>query len=174
MRAFKPELAELSDRKVLTVTSVGDPSNVSESVFKVLYGTAYGTKFKTFKPQGIKLELGKLCALWPDAHIKPRDKWTGIWAIPVPDYVEEGDLVQKDPQNPVRLEVWPGGTYAQILHKGPYSEEGPTVKLLHEYIENEVGVPMSKVPGTHEEEYLTMPGVKDQKTIIRYLVQRSK
>jgi hypothetical protein len=171
MKAFTPEIIKLPDRKVLTITSVGDPNNVGEQIFGALYGTAYSTKFKTFKPRGLKMELGKLCALWPDAHTKPKDKWTGIWAIPVPDYVEKSDIIQKDPDLNVSLDVWNGGTYAQILHKGPYSEEGPTIMKLHEYIESNFDMKMKDIPGTHEEEYLTSPHAKDQKTIIRYLIK---
>lgn len=172
MKALIPETIEILDRKVLTITSIGDPNVVGEDVFSALYGTAYGTKFKTFKPKGVKMELGKLCALWPDAHLKPKNKWTGIWAILVPDYVKESDLVQKDPKNLVKLDILPRGTYAQILHLGPYSEEGPTIKILHEYIEKELGVAMKDVPGTHEEEYLTKPDSKVVKTIIRYFVKK--
>lgn len=170
MKAFVPELIELPDRKVLTVTSFGDPNEVGESVFSVLYGTGYGTKFKTFKPKGVKMELGKLVALWPDAHLKPKSQWTGIWAVPVPDYVTEADLVQKEEVNPAKLEVLPGGTYAQILHLGSYAEEGPTIKILHEFIEKQ-GTPMKEVIGKHEEEYLTKPDSKVVKTIIRYLLK---
>lgn len=168
MKAFVPETAILPDRKVLTITSIGDPNVAGEEVFSALYGTAYGTKFKTFKPKGIKMELGKLTALWPDAHLKPKNQWTGIWAVPVPDYVQESDLIQKDPARPVSLEIWKGGKYAQILHLGKYTEEEPTIKQLHEYIENVEGIPMASVPGIHEEEYLTKPDSKVVKTIIRY------
>jgi hypothetical protein len=170
MKAFIPELKVLPDRKVLTVTSHGNPNKVGEEVFKSLYGTAYSTKFKTFKPRGIKMELGKLVALWPDAHLKPKDQWTGIWAVPIPDYVKESDIVQKVPENPAKFEVWPGGTYAQILHLGKYTEEEPTIKKLHEFIESN-GYKMSKIPGIHEEEYLTKPDAKIVKTIIRYRVK---
>lgn len=170
MKAFIPELIELPDRKVLTVTSFGDPKEVGESVFSVLYGTAYGTKFKTFKPKGIKMELGKLVALWPDAHLKPKSQWTGIWVVPVPDYVTEKDLVQKEETNPAKLEILPGGTYAQILHLGSYAEEGPTIKILHNFIEAQ-GVEMKDVIGKHEEEYLTKPDSKVVKTIIRYRIK---
>lgn len=169
MKSFIPELIDLPDRKVLTITSIGDPNNVGEKVFKALYGTAYTTKFKTFKPKGIKMELGKLVALWPDAHLMPKDKWTGIWAIPVPDYVKETDIIQKDTNMPVKLETWKGGKYAQILHIGSYSEEEPTIIKLHEFIESN-GIKMSDVPGTHEEEYLTSPDAKVVKTIIRYRI----
>jgi hypothetical protein len=170
MKAFVPELKKIPERKVLTVTTIGDPSEVGDTAFAALYGTAYATRFKVYKPQGHKVVFGKLCALWPDAHLKPRNGWTGIWAVPVPDFYEEADLIQKDPSNPIKLEVWPGGTYAQILHIGPYSEEGPTVGKLHEFIESQ-GVDMKDVPGTHEEEYLTSPDAKIVKTIIRYRIK---
>ncbi len=170
MKAFVPELTEIPNRKVLTITSVGDPNVVGESVFKPLYGTAYSTKFKTFKPRGIKMELGKLTALWPDAHLKPKNKWTGIWAIPLPDYVNKSDIVQKDESNPAKFDVWPGGTYAQILHKGTYTEEGPTIAILHKFIEDN-GIKMADVIGKHEEEYLTSPDSKVVKTIIRYRIK---
>lgn len=171
MKAFAPQITNLKDRKVLTVTSVGDPNKVAEPYMKALYGAAYYAKMKVYKPKGVKMELGKLVALWPDAHIKPKDKWTGIWGVPVPDYVKETDIIQKDPKIKVVIDTWLGGEYAEILHLGPYSGEGPTVQKLHEFIESK-GIKMEDVPGTHEEEYLTMPGVKNQKTIIRYLIKK--
>ena len=165
MRAFAPETIVLPDRKMLVAISVGDPNDVGDEVFARLYGTAYGTKFKIYKPKGLAVTFGKLCAMWPDAHLKPKNEWTGIWGVPVPDFFDEKYLVQKDPKNPVKLEIWEGGTYAQILHKGPYSEEGPTIVKLHEFIENELHIPMAKVPGSHEEEYLTSPDAKEVKLL---------
>ena len=166
MKAFTPVLTKLPDRKVLTVTSVGDPNKVSEPFMKALYGAAYSAKMGVYKPKGIKMELGKLSARWPNAHLKPRDQWIGVWGIVVPDYVKEADLTQKDPKIIAKIDMWKGGTYAKILHLGPYSEEGPTVQKIHDFIK-ESG---HRIAGDHEEEYLTMPGVKNQKTIIRYLV----
>ena len=159
MKAFIPELIDLPDRKVLTITSIGDPNFVNENVFSSLYGTAFGTRFKIYKPKGLEVKFGKLTALWPDAHLIPKDKWTGIWAIPVPDFYENKDLVQKDPGNPVQIEIWKGGIYAQILHLGSYSEEEPTIIKLHEFIEKQ-GIKMKDIPGIHEEEYLTSPDAK--------------
>jgi len=171
MKAFEPHITTLPDRKVVSVTSVGDPTKVTEPYMKALYGAVYWAKMKVYKPKGVKMELGKLSALWPDAHLKPKDKWTGIWGVPVPDYVKEADITQKDPDIPVKIDIWPGGQYAEILHLGPYSEEGPTIIKLHEFIESQ-GIKIKDVPGTHEEEYLTMPGVKNQKTVIRYLIKK--
>lgn len=170
MKAFVPELITIPDRKVITITSIGDPNLLGDTIFKPLYGTAYTTKFKTFKPRGIKMEIGKLAALWPDAHLKPKDKWTGIWALSLPDYVKPSDIIQKDVSSPVKLDKWPGGTFAQILHIGKYTEEAPTIEKLHEFISSN-GYDLAKIPGTHEEEYLTSPDAKVQKTIIRYRVK---
>src|SRR5690606_20333353 len=117
-----------------------------------------------------QITLGKLMAQWPDAHLKPRDQWTGIWGLPVPDFVEEKDLIQKNPDMPVRVETWTYGDTAQILHKGPYSEEGPTVTKLHNFInENDYDF-----DGPHEEIYLTSPDAKDQRTVIRYKVKKKE
>ncbi|MFA6492630.1 MAG: GyrI-like domain-containing protein [Patescibacteria group bacterium] len=168
MKAFIPEITKLNDRKVLTVTSIGDPNKVTEPFMKALYGAAYYAKMKVYKPKGIKMELGKLSALWPDAHLKPKDKWTGIWGVVVPNYVTEKDIIQKDPKIPVKIVVWQGGEYAEILHLGPYSEEEPTIKKLHDFIK-EQGY---KIAGDHEEEYLTSPDAKNQKTVIRYRIKK--
>lgn len=153
---------------MISVTSIGDPNEVMQPYMKALYGAAYNTKMKIYKPQGIKMDLGKLTARWPDAHTKPKDQWTGVWSVAVPEYVKHEDLIQKDPKIKVTLEIWKGGEYAQILHLGPYSEEGPTVQILHNFIKDSG----YRIAGDHEEEYLTMPGVKNQKTIIRYLVTK--
>ena len=168
MKALTPQITKLPDRKIVTVSSVGDPNKVMEPYMKALYGAVYSAKMKVYKPKGIKMELGKLTALWPDAHLKPKDQWKGIWGVPVPDYVSDKDLTQKDPDIAVKIDVWKGGEYAEILHLGPYTEEGPTVKKLHDFIE-ESGY---KIIGTHEEEYLTKPDAKNMKTIIRYLVKK--
>jgi len=57
---------------------------------------------------------------------------------------------------------------AQILHIGPYSEEIATVERLHKSIADSG----YEIAGVHEEEYLTRPEAKIQKTIIRYPIKR--
>lgn len=168
MKPFTPQISKLLDRKVLSVTSVGDPNKVTEPYMKALYGAAYYAKMKVYKPKGIKMELGKLAAHWPDAHLKPKSEWTGIWGVPVPDYVTEKDLAQKDPKITVKIDVWKGGEYAEILHLGPFSEEGPTVEKLHDFIKDQG----YQIAGPHEEEYLTKMDAKAQKTVIRYPIKK--
>jgi len=167
MKAFEPRTTTLPDRKVISVTSHGDPNKIMEPYMKALYGAAYGAKMGVYKPKGIKMELGKLTARWPDAHLKPKNEWTGIWGVPVPDYVTDKDLTQKDPKIKATVETWPGGEYAEVLYVGAYADEGPTIQALHQFIADSG----YKLAGQHEEEYLTRPGPK-AKTIIRTLVEK--
>ena len=168
MKPFVPIITKIADRKVITVTSVGDPNKVMEPYVKALYGAAYWAKMKVYKPKGIKMELGKLSAFWPDAHIKLKSEWKGIWGVPVPDYVTEKDIIQKDSAIKASIEVWKGGDCAEILHLGAYTEEGPTIQKLHDFIKSSG----YEIAGPHEEEYLTRPDAKVMKTVIRYLVKK--
>jgi hypothetical protein len=167
MKAFIPEITSIKQRNVLTVVTLGDPNKVTEKYMKALFGTAYNTKMKFFKPKGVKMDIGPLSAFWPDAHLKKREEWTGIWNLEVPSYVRQTDLLQKDASIKIKLEKLKSGKVAQVLHIGPFSEEGATVKKLHNYIQN-MGL---EIIGDHEEVYLTKPGSKNQKTTIRYLVK---
>ena len=66
----------------------------------------------------------------------------------------------------VRFESFTEGKAAQIVHIGPFSEEGPTVEKVHSYIQ-ENGY---KLAGKHHEIYLNdirRAAAENWKTIIR-------
>ena len=66
----------------------------------------------------------------------------------------------------LRLESFSEGLCAQILHIGPFSEEGPTIERLHEFIDSR-----SERTGKHHEIYLSDIRRADPnkwKTIIRH------
>jgi hypothetical protein len=165
MKPLIPQLIEIPFQKMAVVVTKGDPNKTDENAFKALYGSVYTLKFDLKKKTGQTFKVGPLRARWPDVHLLPRDEWTAIWALPVPDDTQS--LPQKSPEIEVRLETWDYGRVAQVLHIGPYSEEGPTIELLHKFIE-ENGL---SIAGHHEEEYLTSPKAKVMKTIIRYPVR---
>ena len=166
-RKTDPQIVLMPPQKMATVLTKGDPNAVGETAMKALYGSVFTLKFARKKQDPAQdFKVGKLLARWPDAHVKPREEWTGIWALAIPDDVET--LPQKEPDVEVKLETWEYGTVAQILHIGPYSEEGPTVQRLHEFIQDSG----YEIAGLHEEEYLTTPKAKTVKTIIRYEVQK--
>jgi len=165
MKLFQPEIVKLPRRKVLTITSVGNP-NAAQPYLQALYGTAYGTKFKVFKPKKKDMKIGLFSAFWIDAHLKPKSKWTGVWNLEVPDFVTAKDLIQKNPALPVKLTTLPAGNHAQVLYIGPYDKETTTIRQLHAFIANQ----KMTLVGPHEEVYLSKPGPK-AKTIIRYRVR---
>jgi len=167
MKPFVPQLVELPARTMAVVETVGDPGVVGPRVFPALYGAVYPLKFAR-KKQGADFRVEAPCARWlsgPDWRSVPRDQWTAAWALPVPE--DTAELAQKDPETPVKVEAWDYGMVAQVLHVGTYAEEEPTIVALHAFIEQQ-GLEIS---GPHEEEYLSRPGSKAQKTIIRYQVR---
>ncbi len=97
-----------------------------------------------------------------------------------PDFVTGGMLEEIRPDirekrgsavDDVVLETFHEGLSAQIMHKGPYSEEGPTVMRLHEFITEEG----YKMRGRHHEIYLSDPQrskPENIKTIIRQPVEK--
>ena len=165
MKKFVPFFTEKESQLMAVITTKGDPNKVMKKAMPALYGSVYTLKFQ-LKKEGNEFKVGKLIGRWPDAHIVSKDEWTGIWGLPVPSGISE--LPQKSEEYLVRLETWEYGTVAEILHIGPYTEEGPTVKMLHKFIE-ENGY---EIAGIHEEEYQTKPDSKVVKTIIRYPVRK--
>ena len=85
--------------------------------------------------------------------------------------VDEAIAQVRDKKNPaalplVRFETFAEGTAAQILHIGPFSEEGPTIARLHAFIE-ESGY---RRAGKHDEIYLSdirRAAPEKWKTIVR-------
>jgi hypothetical protein len=156
----EPQIIDMPSENMAVVYSKGDPNEVGPQVMPALYGSVYKLKFD-LKKKGIDFKVGVLRARWPDAHIVPKNQWSGIWGLPIPDDVTS--LPQKVSGIEVKREVWQYGTVAQILHMGPFSTEMPTIQRLHDFIA-EKGY---EITGAHEEEYLTTPKAKVQKTIIR-------
>jgi hypothetical protein len=163
-----PEIVEMPSRTMAVVRTVGDPTDVGESVFKALYGAAYTLKFD-LKKRGVEFKMEPPRARWfGDEGWKevPREQWEAAWALPVPDGTTE--VPQKVAETPVVVETWEYGTVAQILHLGEYADEVPNIERLHAFIA-EQGY---EIAGPHEEEYQSRPGAKVMKTVIRYRVRR--
>ena len=101
-------------------------------------------------------------------------KWTAM--IMQPKYVTAEDFkvaveqVQKKKNLPalrkVRFESFKEGTAAQIMHIGPFSDEGPIIQVIHAYIQNSG----HNLRGKHHEIYLNDPSKtapEKLKTVLR-------
>ena len=162
----EPQIVAMPPQKMAVVHGKGTPDKVFSELMPALYGSVYALKFALKKKGLPTFKVSGLRARYPDAHLVSKEEWTHIIALPIPE--DTASLTQKVPGIEVNIETWDYGTVAQILHLGPYSEEGPTVERLQKSIE-ESGY---QIAGDHEEEYLTSPDAKAPKTLIRYSVRK--
>lgn len=163
-----PQILEIAPQKMAVVTGKGNPEKVFTELMPALYGSAYTLRFD-LKKKGLPIfKVSGLRARYPDAHLVPKEEWTHIIGLPVPE--DTTSLPQKVADVEVKFETWDYGTVAQILHLGAYDQEQPTIERLHKFIEDSG----YEIAGLHEEEYLTRPDAKVPKTIIRYPIKKKK
>lgn len=106
--------------------------------------------------------------------------WFWKSMIRQPDFISQEMLDEIKPQvkekkgpkvEEVILETFHEGLSAQMLHVGSYSEEGPTIEMLHDFIkENEYNM-----RGRHHEIYLSDPrrtAPERLRTILRQPIEK--
>jgi hypothetical protein len=168
----------------LMVDGTGDPNSSAEyaQAVEALFSVAYTTKFMIKKgPEAIDYAVMPLEGLWwaEDMTVfvtDDKNHWQWTMMIMQPSFISNEAIaaaiadVRKKKELPaidrLRLEVFAEGRCAQILHVGPFSEEGPTVERLHAYIDARTGR-----TGKHHEIYLSdirRANPKKWKTIIRH------
>ncbi|WP_141576264.1 GyrI-like domain-containing protein [Actinomadura sp. WMMA1423] len=183
-------LVEVPAQRFIAVEGSGDP-NTSEDyarAVEALYTVAYTLKFAS-KAAGRDFVVGPLEGLWwaddPEVFItREKDAWHWRMLISRPDWISD-DLVDEAKRTAlakkglpaiaeIRAETLKEGTCAQLLHVGPYDDEGPALaRLHHEYLAaNDL-----RMAGHHHEVYLgdhrrTEPA--RFKTVLRQPVQAAK
>ncbi len=162
----EPQILEMTSQKMAVVRGKGTPDKVFPGLMPALYGSVYTLKFDLKKKGLPTFKVSGLRARYPNAHLVLKEEWIHIIGLPIPE--DTTSLPQKVPGTEVKIETWEYGAVAQILHLGPYAQEGPTIERLHQFIEDNG----YKIAGVHEEEYLTTPDAKVPKTIIRYVVRK--
>lgn len=178
------EIVTLPKMNFLMVDGQGDPntSQAFQDAIEVLYPVSYALKFMIKRGDvGIDYGVLPLEGLWWaedmnsfTAGNKADWKWTLM--IMQPEFIDE-ELVSaameqvKAKKNPgalplLRFKTFEEGRAAQVMHIGPFSEEGPTVEKLHSFIE-ESGAARR---GKHHEIYLSdirRANPQNWKTVIR-------
>jgi hypothetical protein len=178
-----PELVEVPELSFLMIDGHGDP-NISDryrDAVQALYGVSYTLKFALKRAGGPDYRVAPLEGLWwveDMARFTTEDKsawdWTAMIRQPLevtPELVAEvaaevAEKKQLPATRELRLERFAEGRAAQVLHLGPYADEGPTIERLHAFIE-ERGCARR---GKHHEIYLSDPrrtAPERLKTIIR-------
>jgi hypothetical protein len=187
--AKKPNIVDVPEGKFVTIIGRGAPGGSAyHAALTALYSVAYTIKFKC-KAEGKDFTVMTLEGLWwwddPSitdlADAPPREEWNWKSMIRIPDFVTE-DTVEEAKKNvketkdikeadKLKLETFHEGLSAQIMHVGPYSEEGPTGKKLHDFI-RESGY---KMRGLHHEIYMSDPRrvpPERLKTILRQPIEK--
>jgi hypothetical protein len=167
-------LIEIPEMQFLMIDGMGSPGDSEEylNALGALYPVAFKVKFLS-KAKGKDYVVPPLEGLWWADNMKnfsqgKRDKWKWTMMIMQPEWItgemviEAIDITKKNkPElteflNKLRLEKYKEGKTAQIMHIGPYSEEGSTITKLHDFITQKKG----KFNGhekKHHEIYLSDP-----------------
>ncbi len=168
----------------LMVDGKGDPNKSQEyaEAVEALFSVSYTAKFMVKKgEQALDYAVMPLEGLWwaDDmsafvANDKSNWKWTMM--IMQPSFVgtevinaaiaEVGRKKKLPGLSKLRFESFTEGRCAQILHIGPFSEEGPTIERVHDFINS-----LASLTGKHHEIYLSdirRADPKKWKTIIRH------
>lgn len=162
------EIVDVPDMGFLMLDGHGDP-NTSEAyreAVEALYAASYAVRAVAKTKLGRVHTVAPLEGLWSAADwaaFRARDKnaWDWTMMIAQPDWitrelVDEALAAAQKKQlralSLVRFERYTEGRSAQIMHVGPYDDEGPTLERLHvEFLPANGLVP----GGRHHEVYLS-------------------
>lgn len=173
-RWYAPTAAEVvvvepPPAKYLMVDGAGDPNTSREyaAAVEALFTVGYTLKFMVKRgPLAVDYGVMPLEGLWWSDDMstfstEEKGSWKWTMMIMQPPFVtaamvETACVEVRRKKNPealerLRFELFTEGRSAQILHIGPFSEEGPTVEKVHRYIEKHGG----KLAGKHHEIYLS-------------------
>lgn len=171
----------------LMVDGEGNPNTSKEysDAVEALFTFSYALKFMV-KKGALAIDYGvmPLEGLWwaddmSSFSTKDKSNWKWTMMIMQPDFITREMTItaikevtkKKNPAaiSKVRFEALSEGTCAQILHIGPFSEEGPAVEKVHRFIDSR-----SRRIGKHHEIYLSdirKAAPAKWKTIIRQPMQ---
>ncbi len=169
--------------RYLMIDGTGDPNTSPEyaRAIEALFSVSYVTKFAV-KRGAIGIDYGVMpleglwwADDWSAYTTNDKSQWKWTMMILQPDFVPEAVVYQAidqviakknmDAARKLRLESYHEGRSAQILHIGPFSEEGPTIEKIHGFIDQR-----SVKRGKHHEIYLSdirRAAPEKWKTIIR-------
>lgn len=167
----------------LMVDGAGDPNHSAAyaDAVSALFAVSYALKFRVKKGEwGIDYGVMPLEGLWwaediTKFNVTDRTNWRWTMMIMQPDFITP-DMVQDaiaetrkkkslGALETLRFESFTEGRAAQLLHVGPFSEEGPNIRRLHDFIARH-----GQLSGKHHEIYLSdinRAAPEKWKTIIR-------
>ncbi len=151
--AKKPHITEIPEMTFFMVDGNGYPvyKPLYQESMQLLYGASFSLKMKIIKPTGKDYVIPPLEGLWwaddmsifTTEYMERKEEWKWTSMIRIPDFVSEEQIKKgltifqksKNPENfdKLRYEKYAEGTVVQVLHLGPFSEEGPVIERMHEF-----------------------------------------
>jgi len=183
--AKEVSVVDVPEMNFLMVDGEGDP-NTSEwygQAVEALYAVSYALKFMVKKGDaGVDYAVMPLDGLWwaddmSRFSTSDKDAWKWTMMIMQPEFVTVEQFEEAKGQTEKKkvsltalasmgFEAFREGRAAQILHVGPFADEGPNIEKIHRFIE-ELG---HERTGKHHEIYLSDPrrtAPERLKTVIR-------
>ncbi|MBU1169553.1 MAG: GyrI-like domain-containing protein [Proteobacteria bacterium] len=178
------EMVEVPPMNFLMVDGEGNPNTAKSfsNAIEALYPVAYTLKFSVKKGDlGLDYGVLPLEALWWADDMTAfttgnKDAWKWTVMIMQPEFitfkmVKDAMDVVGSKKNlvslpKVRFKTFSEGQAAQIMHIGPFEDEGPTIEKVHLFIENKGSYKVGK----HHEIYLSdirRAAPEKWKTIVR-------
>jgi len=177
-------MIDLPAMNYLMIEGEGDPNTSKEykDAVQALFSLSYSIKFMIKKgEQGIDYGVMPLEGLWwaddmNDFMIGRKDGWKWTSMIMQPKLITN-EIVEKAIKDvakkkdlpalyKVKFEIFEEKLCSQIMHIGPFSEEGATISRLHNFISEKGYIPIGK----HHEIYISdfnKTAPERLKTIIR-------
>ncbi|KTB48259.1 GyrI-like domain-containing protein [Dehalogenimonas alkenigignens] len=182
---MEPVFVEVPEMNYLMVDGRGRPdSSDAACAIGAVYSVAYTIKFMVKNAGLLDFGVLPLEGLWwsddmADFTNGNKDDWQWTYMIMQPSLVNR-QMVEKAvaevrrKKNPaaigrVKFEALAEGRSAQMMHIGPYADEGPNIAKLHRFI-SETGYAFDGKKRKHHEIYLSDPArtaPEKMKTIIR-------
>lgn len=163
-----PVTVDVPTMRFLMLDGHGDPNHSQhyQAVIEALFSLAYTLKFAIKKAEGVDYAVFPAEGLWwvEDMRLfsvtaKSDWDWTMMIAQPeivTPAWVESARAIALKKKalpliGAVRFETFHEGCCAQLMHTGPFAEEGPNIARLHDFIAAQGG----ERTGKHHEIYLS-------------------
>ena len=182
-------IVEVPQLTYLMIDGHGDPNTAPTytHALEALYAVAYRIKFTSKNELGRDYGVPPLEGLWWAADMaaftSARDKRTWDWTMMImqPEWITSAlyhRAIEEVQQSKalaalpgLRLERYEEGLAVQIMHTGPYEEEGPVLARLHQEWLPQHGYTER---GKHHEIYLSDPrraAPANMKTVLRQPMQ---
>lgn len=181
-------IVEVPKLNFLMIDGTGDPNTAKEykDAIEALFSLSYKLKFMIKKTEDFDYVVMPLEGLWwadnmsKFAEDKNLWKWTAMIMQPKQVTEEAVDKAIEELKkkkklvalSKIRFESFHEGKAAQIMYFGPYSNEGPTIQKIHDFIKQHKGI----LVGKHHEIYLSDPRrvtSENFKTILRQPMKTS-